>query len=228
MSLMEVLLRTAVIFVVLYFLARVLNKKLISQMTFFDFLAGITIGSMTATIIYNRNVRLDIAIAGLVLFCFIVLIIDILSVKSFRSRKVLNSEPTILMKNGKVLEKGLNIARFNIDELLLNLRKKGVFYLDEVEYALLETDGTVSVLQKPQAQYARRQDVQVTGPARGLPEVFIIDGHILPSALEARGKDRQWVTQVLQQQGVQRLEDVIVAQVDALDQVYIDVKSDNI
>lgn len=224
----EMVFRTLVIFVVLYVAARVLNKKLISQMTFFDFLAGITIGSLTASIILSTDLGLGTGVGALLLFSALVLLIDYTVVKSFRLRKVFNSEPTILVKNGKVLEEGMEKVRFNVDELLTRLRKKGYFYLDEVDTAMLETDGSVSVLAQPQYQPVVRQDMKMTAPYRGRPEAFVVDGHILESGLKAMGKDRQWAEKTLKERGIRDLEEVVAAQIDAQGNVYIDTREDGI
>lgn len=130
------------------------------------------------------------------------------------------------MESGKVLEEGMEKVRFTIDELLTQLRKKGIFYLDEVDLAILETDGKISVLRQPLAMATTRQDVDSIRPSRGQPQVFILDGHLLPYSLEAIGKDQQWVQDTLDQWQVADMKKVIVAQVDAQDKVYIDTKKD--
>ena len=228
MSFLEMIIRTAVSFIVLYIMARILNKKLISQMTFFDFLAGVSMGSIVGSMIFTSNVRLDIGLAGLVLFGLLVLIIDVWAVKSFRARKIFNSEPTVLMKNGKILEEGMVKVRLTMDQLLGQLRKKGIFYLDEVELAVLETDGTVSVLRHPLALPATRGDVNSIKPSRGQPQVFILNGHLLASSLQAMGKDKQWVENTLRERGITDMRDVIVAQMDTQNRVYIDTRQDRL
>ncbi|QAS54361.1 DUF421 domain-containing protein [Halobacillus litoralis] len=228
MSYLEVLSRGLVLFSTLYFLARVLNKKLISQMTFFDFVAGITLGSMTATLTFSVNVSLGKGVFGLILFALLVLIIDVLCLKNFHLRKVFNSEPTVLMDNGKVLENGMKKVRFTVDELLIQLRKKNVFHFSDVESAVLETDGSVSVLKKAGRQTITQQDLNIIKKTAGLPQIVMIEGNVLPYSLKSMGKDESWLKNQLKQRGISDLTDVIVAQLSATDELYIDTKKDRI
>ncbi|MGP4060327.1 DUF421 domain-containing protein [Halobacillus sp. H74] len=228
MSYLEVLSRGLVLFSTLYFLARVLNKKLISQMTFFDFVAGITLGSMTATLTFSVNVSLGKGVFGLILFALLVFLIDVLCLKNFHLRKVFNSEPTVLMDNGKVLENGMKKVRFTVDELLIQLRKKNVFHFSDVESAVLETDGSVSVLKKAGRQTITQQDLNIIKKTAGLPQIVMIEGNVLPYSLKSMGKDESWLKNQLKQRGISDLTDVIVAQLSATDELYIDTKKDKI
>lgn len=226
MTLMDVFARTTVAFVILYILCRVLNKKLISQMTFFDFVAGITIGSIAASAMLMQSTPISISMAGLILFCFYTFVTSIIAIKSLRGRKILEDEPTYLIKNGKILENGLKKNRMAMDALLTNLRKKGVFYVDQVESAILETDGTVSVLKKPSYLNVMKKDINNIQASRGVPQAFIIDGKILTSTLKMLGKDINWVHSILKQNNITKLEDVFFAQVDMQGNVYLDKRED--
>ncbi|SEA84676.1 Uncharacterized membrane protein YcaP, DUF421 family [Thalassobacillus cyri] len=220
--------KVVVVFTVLYVVARVLNKKLISQMTFFDFVAGITLGSMTATIILTSNLTLMKGLTGLVLFGGLVLLVDYMTLNNFHLRKLFNSEPTVLMNNGHILEDGMKRVRFTVDELLSQLRKKNIFYLSEVDTAILETDGTVSVLKKSSMQSPTNNDLNVVKPSKKLPQTFIIQGKVLEDSLHAAGKGRNWLTETLKQKGIKDINDVIAAQVDGQGNVFLDTRQDHI
>ncbi|WP_174731261.1 DUF421 domain-containing protein [Mesobacillus harenae] len=213
-------------FIVLYILCRILGKKLISQMTFFDFVAGVALGSISASLIFSQNLPTRIGIYGLVLFALLALILDIVALKSFKGRKILNDEPTLIVKNGKIYEEGLSKARLTIDEMLFQLRNKNIFYLDEVEIAFFETNGQVTALKKSTQLPPTKQDMQINSPSRGLPQTFIIDGKILPNSLKAAGKDEAWVKSILQTNGISKIGDVAVAQIDQLNKVFIDKRND--
>ncbi len=221
------IIRTSVAFVILYILCRLLNKKLISQMTFFDFVAGITIGSIVASSMIMKDVPIMISMVGLTLFCLYTFITSVIAVKTFWGRKILEDELTYLIKDGQILEEGLKKSRFTVDSLLTNLRKKNVFHVDEVETAILETDGTVSVLKKAPFLPAMQKDVFNIQPDRGVGQAFIIDGKILKESLKLLGKDREWVRTILQQHNIARIENVFFAQIDRQGMVYIDTKQDN-
>ncbi|MDE5416154.1 DUF421 domain-containing protein [Alkalihalobacterium chitinilyticum] len=226
MSILEMVIRTTVGFIILYILCRLLNKKLIAQMTFFDFVAGITIGSVVASSMLIPDVPILIGMVGLILFCFYTFLSSLGAIKSFLGRKVLEDEPTYLIKNGEIYEEGLKKVRLTVDALLTGLRKQGFFYIDQVETAYLETDGTITALAKPPYLNAMQKDVQNIQISRGVSQAFIIDGKVLSSSLKLLGKDMTWVRQVLQTYNVPNVEDVFFAQIDELGNVYIDVRDD--
>lgn len=213
-------------FFVLLIWCRVLGKKLISQMTFFDYVTGITIGTISGSIIFTANVPLLIGLLGLSLFAALALAVGFFVLKSFRGRKIINSEPTLIIKSGEVLEEGLKKTRLTMDDLLMLLRKKNAFYFDEVETAFLEIDGTVSVLKRPESSPATPKDLQLVALSRGLPQTFIIDGNILENSLASMGKDRAWVESTLQANGISEVGDVALAQMDEQNKVYIDKRND--
>ncbi|WP_096155637.1 MULTISPECIES: DUF421 domain-containing protein [Bacillus] len=226
MTVIDIFVRTSISFILLYILCRILDKKLIAQMTFFDFVAGITIGSIVASGIVSRDVPILITMAGLILFCLYIYISNVIALKSFRGRKILESEPTIVIKEGQVLEEGLKKTLLTMDSLLTSLRKKGVFNIDEVETALLETDGTISVLKKPAYLPAMQKDVFNIQASRGVGQAFIIDGKILKKSLELLGKDKEWVINVINENNISRVEDVFFAQIDRNGNIYIDKRED--
>lgn len=228
MTIYEMIVRTTVGFIVLYILCRMLNKKLIAQMTFFDFVAGITIGSVVASSMLMKDVPVYIGMVGLVLFSFYTFLSGIGAIKSLWGRKILEDEPTYLIKDGKVLEEGLKKVQLTMDGLLTNLRKKGYFYVDQVETAMMETDGTVSILAKPPFLHAMQKDVFNIQASRGLAQAFIIDGKVLQKSLKLLGKDMHWVLQTLETNNISNVEDVFFAQIDQLGNIYIDMREDSV
>ncbi|MDG5789645.1 DUF421 domain-containing protein [Evansella sp. AB-P1] len=226
MTFIDIFIRTTIAFIILYILCRILNKKLIAQMTFFDFVAGITIGSVAAGAMLQPNTPLSISMTGLILFCIYTFITSIIAIKSLWGRKVLEDEPTYLIKNGEVLENGLKKNRMTIDSLITNLRKKGVFYVDQVESAILETDGTVSVLKKPAYLDVMKKDINQFQSSRGVPQAFIIDGKILTSTLNMLGKDINWVKGILKKNNISKLDEVFFAQIDIEGTIYLDKRED--
>lgn len=226
MAIFEMVIRTFVVFVVLYLWCRILGKKLISQITFFDFVAGITLGTISGSIMFSPNISISTGLVGLSLFALFALSLDYIALKSFKGRKIINSEPTLLIKDGKILEEGMFKNRLTMEDLLFNLRKKNIFYVDQVDVAFFETDGTVTALKKSENMPATRKDLQIVVPSRGLPQAFIIDGKILENSLKAVGKDRKWVDSVLLAQGISEISEVALAQVDQNYKVYIDRKND--
>ncbi|MGR9049589.1 DUF421 domain-containing protein [Halobacillus faecis] len=211
-----------IVFIILYVLARILSKKLISQMTLFDFIAGITLGSMTATTFLSDNVTLSRGALGLLTFASLVLLIDYLTLKSLAIRKLVNSQPTLLMDNGKILIKNMKKVRFNVDELIAELRKAGVFQFSDVQTAILETDGSVSVLRKAQFSPATPLDLKLDPDPVTFSHVVMVQGEVLPDQLNASGYSESWLEDRLQSYGVSNRKDVLVAQVNSDGTLYIE------
>ncbi|OIJ15236.1 hypothetical protein BKP35_05145 [Anaerobacillus arseniciselenatis] len=195
-------------------------------MTFFDFVAGITIGSIVASSLLMTDVPIFIGMTALTLFCFYTYVTNVIAIKSLRGRKVLESEPTYVIKNGQVLEDGLKKALITMDSLLTSLRKKGVFNIDEIETAMLETDGTISVLKKPAYLPAMQKDVFNIQHSRGVGQAFIVDGKVLKKSLQLLGKNIEWVETVLKENGITKIDDVFFAQIDDSGFIYIDQRED--
>jgi uncharacterized membrane protein YcaP (DUF421 family) len=225
MSVGQIAFNTFIAFIVIYILSRILGKKLISQMTFFDFVAGVSLGSLVGSVILAPDIPIWKGSISLIIFAAISFVVDYTSLKSYRGRKILNDEPTPIIKEGKILENGMKEVRLTIDDLLFQFRKKDIFYLDEVEYAFLETDGTISALKKPGELPPTISDLQLNTLSRGLPQTFIIDGNILPDILKKIGKDENWVQGILVQNKINSVTDILVAQIDNQMKVYLSLKN---
>ncbi|MDZ5471613.1 DUF421 domain-containing protein [Bacillus sp. 31A1R] len=222
----QIIFRAIIAFFVLLIWCRLLGKKLIAQVTFFDYVAGITIGSVAANMMLNVNISLWVGVAGLSMFCLLALVLDWLGVKSYKVRKVGDGEPLLIIKQGKILEEAMKKGRLNMDNLLFMLRKKNIFYLDEVELAYFETDGTISALKKSDIQPVTRQDMNLSALSRGVPQAVVIDGHLIKKGLQELGKDERWLKKQLEHVGVDDWTEVKLAQVDQTNQMYVDRKND--
>jgi uncharacterized membrane protein YcaP (DUF421 family) len=135
-------------FLVLLTLARILGKKQISHLTFFDYVVGIVIGDIAATMAVDPSMKFTNGLVGLVIYTLLSLIIAFGAIKSFKFRELVESSPSILIKDGKIMGKNLFKNRLTFDDLLNGLRVKDAFNISEVELAMLETDGQISVLKK--------------------------------------------------------------------------------
>lgn len=202
-----------VLFFILYILARTLGKKLTSQMTLFDFIAGITLGSMTATTFLSPSVSLHRGILGLGLFSGLVFLIDHLTLKSLLVRRIFNSEATVLMKNGRIQLKEMKKARFTVDELIAELRKTGVFSFTHVEAAVLETDGTVSVLKKAEAAPVTPSDMNFLTQPSAFPYLVIMDGKVVKKQLQESGFSEEWLREKIIEAGYPSVEKIAAGQV---------------
>ncbi|MEH7273884.1 DUF421 domain-containing protein, partial [Neobacillus vireti] len=202
----EVALRATLSFIVLFTLARILGKKQISQLTFFDYVVGIVIGDMASTLAIDTKLKITSGLTGLVVYTLFSVILAYGAIKSFKFRDLVESSPSILVKNGKIMEKNLLIHKMTYDDLLTGLRGKGAFNLDEVEMAILETNGQISVMKKPEFQSLTANDIDLTVEEDHAPSLIIIDGVLLPKRLHYLGYTEEWLLSEIKQQGATKFE----------------------
>ena len=219
-----ILLESSIAVVVLFFLARLMGKKQISQLSFFDYIVGITIGSIAADISMDREIPSVEGITAIAVWSLFSILIAFLSQKSMICRRFLDGTPTILIQNGRILKKNLTKSRFTLNDLLEELRIKDIFDVGEVDFAILETNGKLSVLKKPQEQNPTAKDLNLVSPYKGLGANLIIDGKILKTHLATAGFDETRLLSELNKRGISSPEQVLIACVFADGTLFIDLK----
>ncbi|EFM11082.1 protein of unknown function DUF421 [Paenibacillus curdlanolyticus YK9] len=222
----EILFRTATSFVALLVLTRLLGKKQVGHLTFFNYVTGITFGSTTAEIIVNRQITLLQGISSLVLWSLMAFVIALIGLRSVKAREILDGQPTILIKRGEILEQALAKQHLNIDDLSMLLRNKDVFSIEEVEFAILEPDGKLSVLVKEELQPATKKDVQAAvSPIHRIPTALIIDRKIVEKNLNKLDLSVAWLNQQLKKASLS-MEQVFYAELQLDGTLYIDKYED--
>lgn len=225
---LEIFWRSTFAFFVLFLLAKFIGKKLISQMTFFDYIAGISIGNLSAVLAIDHSRTVGPVLLALLLWTTYTILLDIISLKSRRARKFIEGRPTILIQNGKVMEGNLKKIRFSVDDLLMVLRQKNIFNIADVEFALLESDGKASVLPKSQKRPVTPNDLKIHTPYEGVPSELIVDGKIIYKNLEYNKLDIQWLKEQLELRSIARVEDIGLAQLMSNGKLYIDLFEDQL
>ncbi|ERI09005.1 DUF421 domain-containing protein [Aneurinibacillus aneurinilyticus] len=223
----QIALRAFFALVVLFAITRFSGKKQLAQLTFFEYIVGITIGDITAVIATDIENNLVHGYTSLLVFAAIPFFVDYLSLKSKFVRQLFEGKGTVLVKNGKILEDNLKKEHINTDELLAQLRLKNMFKVADVEFAILETNGQLSVMPKKDAQPVTVKDLQLNLPAEVEPETVIMDGQVLLDPLRASGRTAQWLDTELKKTGV-KLENVFLGQVDDKGALYLDLYNDQL
>lgn len=222
----EVMIRTIFAFSLLLIGARFLGKQTISQMTIFDFIAAITLGAITAALAYNTTLKPHTLIFSFIIFVFVIFLIAFISTKSRKLRKIFAGDPTVVIQNGKILESNMRKMRYTLDYLNQQLREKDVFHIDQVQYAILETNGTLTVLKKPQYRTITRQDLMlITNPETRLPIELIMDGEIIIKNLTDNKITINWLQIELSKRNLKE-RDVFYAALLANETLYIDTYRD--
>ncbi len=218
-----VLVRSLIGFFTLFVFARLLGKQEISQLSFFDYVLGITIGSIAASLSVDLSSRAWPHWVGLFTWTITVFALQLITFKSKNANRYLVGEPIILIKNGLVMEDNMKKLRYTIADLLKQLRNKDVFDLSRVDFAILETNGQLSVLLKPEYQCTTPGDMNITPPVSGLSTELIYSGIIIESNLKAAGLDRLWLDTQLKLNGINSPSEVFAATYNqASTNLYID------
>ncbi|HHV45819.1 MAG TPA: DUF421 domain-containing protein [Tissierellia bacterium] len=220
---LSIILRTTLAFFVLMILTRLLGKKQMSQMTYFNYITGITIGSLTANIISTSSESITDEITGLLWWVFLVLLIAYITLKSSKLRIIIDGQPTILIRKGKLLKNTLKSTRLNLDDLSMMLRTKDIFSIADVDYAILEPNGQITVLKKQAQLNVTRADINIpTVDPVYLPSEIITDGKVVKRNLEEFGLTYDWLKSQLKTMGIDNIEDVFYAEILGDGKLYVD------
>lgn len=221
----EMILRVIFSFLVLLILTRILGKKQLSQLTFFHYITGITIGSMTAQIASDVQTHFLDGLIALIWWGILTYLVTIITLKSKKARLLMDGKPTMVVQNGLILESGLKKNRMHLEELTMMLREQGIFSVKDVQYALLDTNGKVSVSLKSPEQGATKQDVKadITPPIY-IPREVVSDGQIINENLVELELTEDWLMKKMKKQNVQSVGDVFFAQVQTDGSLYISLK----
>ncbi|QQE80150.1 DUF421 domain-containing protein [Alicyclobacillus sp. SO9] len=221
----EILLKSVVSFAVLFIFARWMGKRQIAQLTFFDYVAGITIGNMAASWALAEVISRT-ALTGLVVWTVLSSVLAMIERNSYRVRVLLDGKPTVLVEQGKLLEENLKKVQISLNEFMVLLRQKDVFDLSEVDYAVMENNGKVSVRKKPERQPVTKKDLHVPVAPEAVPQFLVIGGQIIDKTLQQLGYSRKWLQTELEKQGVADPSDVFAAQLDSKGVLYLDMYKD--
>ena len=208
------ILRSLFAFFALLLLTRVMGKKQMSQLTYFNYIAGITIGSITADLavkpIGNDTVHDLIA---LFVWGGAVILLGIAGLKSKKTRLFIDGEPSILIRKGIVQEEVLSQLRLNMDNLSMLLRREQAFSVSGVDYAILEPNGQLSVMMKPGQLPVTKGDLQIPSKTqRNLPTTVVLDGQIASHEMNELGLSPDWLISELRKQNITSVSDVFYAE----------------
>lgn len=225
---LPVLTRVAVTFTVLLILTRLTGKKQLSQSTFFDFITAIAIGDIAGEKVADPEHPLLPWVLGTALWFGLAVVLDLIVLRSRRIGKLVEGEPTVLIENGRILEKNLYRNFLRVDDLMARLREKGHFNPADVEYAVFETDGEISVLPKSQVRPVQPRDLKVPTEYEGMPRELIVDQEIIRANLQTVGLSEGWLFGELAKQGYAGPEEVLYASIDTQGKLYVDGYQDQL
>lgn len=206
--------RTILILIILFFITKMMGKKQISELNFFDYVVGITIGSIAADISLDIEKNMIAGIAALFIYGFISYIISFISIKSIWARRFIIGVPTVLVEKGKIIESGLKKSKIDVNDLLMVARENGYFNLDEIDYALMEVNGNISFLPKEKEKPVTKKDMKIKCSNEGLTVNAIIDSKYMANNMKAINKDKEWLDHELKVNGYDNYDNILLATID--------------
>jgi uncharacterized membrane protein YcaP (DUF421 family) len=219
--------RSLILLLLLFLTTKLLGKKQISELSYFEYVAGITIGSIAGEVVTGLEDNIYHGILAVLVFGGVTFLADYLSLKSKKFRDVVEGRGAVIIKDGKILEENLKKEKYTIDEISALLRQKNIFKVADVEFAVLEPRGNLSVLLKKENQPLTPKDLQMKVADEKEPQTVIMDGKILYEALRSAEKNPGWLQLELEKLGV-TLDNVFLGQLDSYGDLTIDIYDDNL
>lgn len=215
-------LRTLIGFAVLLILTRLIGKKQLGQLTFFTYITGIAMGNIAGDMVVHRDIQVIDGVIALAIWALLTIILELVSLKSSKARILLDGEPSIIIKRGVIMQKELAAQRLNIDDLSMLLRNNNIFSIQDVDYAILEPNGQLSVLRKPILESVTKKDMQIQPDNRiYLPTEIIVDGKLVEKNLKELNLNNEWLQQQLKQAGFNSIKEVFFAELQSDGSLYI-------
>lgn len=209
----QVIIRGLLSLVTLFLVTKMLGKKQVSQLSLFDYVVGISIGNFAAEMTINLESHYLSGIIAVLIFGGIAYLVSVLTMKSIVMRRYFMGIPTVLIEHGNLIKKNLKKVKFDINDLLEECRGNGYFDISQIEYAIMEANGKVSILPKSLYQPTTRQDLNLKKELTGIFANVIIDGKIMHQNLKNTNHDEKWLNQQLKVKG-KKISDILLATID--------------
>ena len=192
-----VALRTVIFYIALIAVIRLMGKRQVAQMEPSEFVVTMLVANLASIPLEEQETSISVGLTAMATVLVLELCLSWVRLKSVGLRRLLCGKPVILIDNGKLLPDNLRRTRVTLDELSGHLREKGILEIQTVQFAILETNGTITVFPYPQFQPASAKDAGIPAAKQELPITIISDGHVLTKNLTLAGKDRDWLENYL-------------------------------
>ena len=210
MEIISVILTAILSVVSIFIITKIMGHKQVAQLDFFDYISGITIGSIAAELATELD-EWHKPLIALIIYGFVSILLNILARKFPKTRKYINGTPTILMDGNKIYRKNLKKAKLDLSEFMLLCREQGYFNLDEIQTAIFEHNGKLSILPKSANRPITPSDLKITAKASYIGIEVIMDGRIMGENLSRMGRDINWLKLQLQSQGYKNAKEIFLA-----------------
>lgn len=220
--------RSLAALLVLYLITKMIGKNQVSELNLFDYVIGISIGNFAAEMIVNMEVPYAYGVIAIITFGVSSFLVSFITMKNMKLRKILIGTPTIVIQKGKLLETNLRKVKIDINDLLEQTRIGGFFELNEIEYAIVEANGKLSIMPKSEYIPLTPKDMNLNIQKKDLVANVIIDKMIIIETLHNMNKTEEWLEQQLKIKGYKNTKKILLATLDINDKLIIYEKNDNI
>ena len=205
----------------LFILTKIMGKKQISQLNMFDYVNGITIGSVASEISVNLDSHFMHGLLVMIVYTFFSILISYVAEKSIKARRFFTGVPIILVENGKIIENSLKKSKFDINDFLQEARISGYFDISELEYAVMEANGKISFLPKSKYKPLTPNDKKIKISYKGLCCNAVIDGNIMERNLKLINKNKKWLKSRLKNMGYGSINDLLLVIIDSDEKITV-------
>ncbi len=220
-----ILIRTIILYILVVAALRVMGKRQIGQLQPSELVVAMMISELASIPLERPGISLVAGLVPIITLIIAEATFSYLTLKSQKLRRAISGTPTILIEKGRVAEKEMERLRFNIDDLMEELRSNGYPNISDIEYAIIETTGQLSVIPKSNRRPITAADLNVSLKYEGMPFLLIADGKINPTALKDAGITEEWLMEKLSEYGVNTLKDVFIASLDTSGDFYVQKKA---
>ncbi|MEW6065612.1 membrane protein [Desulforamulus profundi] len=218
--------RTVVIYLAVLVIVRLTGKREIGQLSSFDFVVAIILAELAAIPMESTEIPIWHGIIPIVTLGLLEVGFSYLTLINRPLRKILYGSPQVIIENGRLLKHEMRSSRYNLDDLLSQLREKGFYDIEDVEYAILETSGRLSVIPRSQKRPVTPDDLGISTKYEGLPTVLVMDGDVMKENLSKVNLDEEWLKEKLAEKGLHSKK-VLLATLNTRGQLMIDCQNDD-
>lgn len=215
MNILYIIILSVLSVFILFILTKLMGNKQISQMTSFDYIIGITIGSIAAEMATSLEDDFKEPLTAMVVYGLVAVLLSVVTNKSIKMRRLIDGTSMILYENGKLYRKNFKKAKLNINEFLSECRLLGYYNIADIQSAILESNGKISVLPKAVARPTTNRDMNIVPTEEKPPVIVISDGKVLPANLKFTGNNEVWLKNQLKAQNIPSVKDVFLASCDS-------------
>ena len=224
MEILKITILSITSFITLFILTKLIGCREISHLTMFDYINSITIGSIAAEMATSLEDNFMQPLVAMIVYGLLIVLISIISNKSIKLRRIINGKSSILLDNGILYKESFKKAKLDIGEFLIACRDKGYFNLSDIQTAILEPNGKISILPNVKKRNTTPEDLNLSPKQEQIVSNIIIDGVLLKDNLKSTGKNETWLQKELNKQSISNIKDVFLATCDSNNNLSVYVK----